>query len=252
MACRLEGRAFDIYLRLSEVDKSDPSIIQGELKREFQKGNQDRELAIHELSNRKIFRDESAQTFAYKIEQLAKPAYPSFSDEAHQKVAKDYFVKGLHHEMQIAEVFFQVFHCLINRFSKGDDKITYCEHSVHCVTSARLLCVETNNDVDSVVDKALEKIKGLAVGITEGAQKPPSIEFVGNNPFGRITNRGRHPYRSHSRNFRGGYQPTTSKTQRCRACQSAAHYVRECPERFCQACGNKGHDSWDKSCPKYL
>ena len=37
-----------------------------ELKREFEKGNQDRELAVHELSNRRRFRDESAQTFAFK------------------------------------------------------------------------------------------------------------------------------------------------------------------------------------------
>ena len=114
------------------------------------------------------------------------------------------------------------------------------------------MSVETNHDVDSVVDKVLEKIKGLAVGIPEGAQAPPSVEFVDNKPVGRFTNRERRPYRSRLRSFRGGYQPTTSKTRRCRACQSADHYVRECPVRFCQACGNKGHDSWDKSCPKYL
>ena len=64
-----------------------------ELKREFEKGIQDRELAFHELSNRKRFRDEYTQTFAYKIERLVKLAYPSFNDEARQAIAKDYFVK---------------------------------------------------------------------------------------------------------------------------------------------------------------
>ena len=41
LACRLEGRAFDVYLRLLEAEKKDPSKIQEELKREFEKGNQD-------------------------------------------------------------------------------------------------------------------------------------------------------------------------------------------------------------------
>ena len=75
LACRLEGRAFDVYLRSWETDKRDRSKIQEELKREFERGNQDRELAVHELYNHKRFRDESAQTLAYKIEQLVKRAY---------------------------------------------------------------------------------------------------------------------------------------------------------------------------------
>ena len=58
-------------------------------------------MAVHELSNRKRFCDESAQTFAFKIEELVKLAYPTFNDEVRQTIAKDYFVKGLHHEMQI-------------------------------------------------------------------------------------------------------------------------------------------------------
>lgn len=57
LACRLEGGTFDGYLRFSEIDKKDPNKIKDELKIYFEKGNQDRELAVHKLSNRKKFRD---------------------------------------------------------------------------------------------------------------------------------------------------------------------------------------------------
>ena len=50
----------------------------------------------------KRFRDESAQTFAFKIQQLVKLANQSLNDQARQTIAKDYFVRGLHHEMQTA------------------------------------------------------------------------------------------------------------------------------------------------------
>ncbi len=64
LASRLEGRAFDVYLRLSETDKKDPSKINSELLKEFERGNEDRELAIHELNSRKRKHDESAKTYA--------------------------------------------------------------------------------------------------------------------------------------------------------------------------------------------
>ena len=67
LGSRLEGRAFDVYMRLSEEEKKDPNRIKEELKREFQRGNQDREVAIHELSTRSRLPLETPQTFAYKL-----------------------------------------------------------------------------------------------------------------------------------------------------------------------------------------
>ena len=176
---------------MSEADKKDPSKIQEELKREFEKENQDIELAVHELSNRKRVCDESAQTFAYKIEQLVKLAYPSFNDEARQTIAKDCFVKDLHHEMQIALKSSPKFSTasLID-LAKETSRLQIA--GIQSVASSKqgyCMSVETNHYVDSVVDKVLEKIKGLAVGIPEGAQAPPSVEFVDNKPVGRFTNR---------------------------------------------------------------
>ena len=89
LASRLEGRAFDVYMRLSEEDKKDAEKIKGELLKEFEKGNQDRETAIHELNNRKRKPDESAQTFAFKIMELVKLAYPTFNEDTHKTIGKD-------------------------------------------------------------------------------------------------------------------------------------------------------------------
>ena len=47
IAGRLEGRAFDVYMRLGASEKKDPSKIKDELLKEFERGNQDREVAIN-------------------------------------------------------------------------------------------------------------------------------------------------------------------------------------------------------------
>ncbi len=102
LASKLEGPAFDVYMRLSCEDKKKPEKIKSELLKEFEKGKQDREEAIFELTNRKRKPEESAQTFAYKIIELVRLAYPSFDENSTKTIAKDYFIKGLHEKMQIA------------------------------------------------------------------------------------------------------------------------------------------------------
>ena len=106
LASRLEGRASDVYLRLSEADKKDPDKSKDKLMKEFELGNQDREIAIHELSSHTRHQDESPQTFAFTIQELVKLAYPTFDlnwpTQSRQTVAKGYFAQGLHQKMQIA------------------------------------------------------------------------------------------------------------------------------------------------------
>ena len=70
--------------------------------KEFECGQQDREEALYKLSYRTLQADESVQTFAYKLIELVKLAYPSFEDTVQEAIAKDYFVKGLHQDMQVA------------------------------------------------------------------------------------------------------------------------------------------------------
>ena len=63
IASSLEGRAFDVYMRLKNEDEKNPDKVEEELLKEFEKGKQDRELAIHELTNRMQHADEPAQIF---------------------------------------------------------------------------------------------------------------------------------------------------------------------------------------------
>ena len=70
--------------------------------KEFERGNRDREVALHELSNRSRKMGESVQTYAFKIGEPVKLAYPDFTEAARGTVAKDNSVKGFNSEMQLA------------------------------------------------------------------------------------------------------------------------------------------------------
>ena len=102
LASKLEGRAFDVYLRLSEGDRKDVNIIKDELPKEFERGQLNHEEALFTLSKRSRNLGESANTYAYKLMELVKLAYPDFDDTTRATLAKDYFVRGLHLDMQIA------------------------------------------------------------------------------------------------------------------------------------------------------
>ena len=47
-------------------------------------------------------------------------------------------------------------------------------------------------------------------------------------------------------NFRGA----SSRTERCFICGSFNHFMAQCPEKYCQKCGQKGHDARVCSGPK--
>ena len=68
LANKLKGAALDLYMRLSDDDKKSEPIIKGELFKEFERGNRDREVALSELLIRSRNNGEPAQTFAFKIE----------------------------------------------------------------------------------------------------------------------------------------------------------------------------------------
>ena len=71
LASKLEGRAFDVYMRLPEANSKSVEKIHAELLKELEHGNQNREATIFELN-----KDESSQTFAFKLLELVKLAYP--------------------------------------------------------------------------------------------------------------------------------------------------------------------------------
>ena len=102
IASRLEGCTFEIYMRLGSSDKKNPEKLRDELLKEFERGNQDREVANNELASRTRSSDESPQKFAFKIQELIMLAYPTFDANTCNTIAKDYFVKGLHPKIQVA------------------------------------------------------------------------------------------------------------------------------------------------------
>ena len=101
LASKLEDGAFDVYLRMPLADRTDINKLKEELLKEFEPGQADREKAIWELQNRVRLPNEPARTYAYKIKELAKLAYPMFALDAQDAVANDSFMKGLHPDMQL-------------------------------------------------------------------------------------------------------------------------------------------------------
>ena len=49
LASKLEDKAFDVYLRMSAEDRKNVETLKGELRKEFEVGQADREKAVAEL-----------------------------------------------------------------------------------------------------------------------------------------------------------------------------------------------------------
>ena len=256
LAGRLEGRAFDVYMRLSDADKKEFSKIKAELLKEFERGNQDREVAIHELNNRNRKPVESAQTFAYKVQELVKLAYPLFDEDTRSTISKDYYIKGLHPNMQIALKSLPDF----SSSSQLSTETTRLELagidsfvSSSCVSRMSVNAVNTDTLVDSITAKVVEKIKEFSLNLPEGEFPVSNVNYVDTRfNRGRMgTNRNQSRPRSNRGGYSRGYSRNTTQFRKCRVCQSPDPFVKECPSRYCQACGHKGHDAWSSTCPNY-
>ena len=110
--------------------------------------------------------------------------------------------------------------------------------------------------VDAITDKVVDKMNSIKVASGGHKNVKNDVSFTTNPPFvGQRAFSGRNfrgrgqgrqaPGRGH---FRGGYRAPNSQLK-CRSCQSTDHLVASCPTRFCLACGQRGHDSWNSVCP---
>ena len=260
LASKLEGRAFDVYMRLPTADKKDASKIKSELLKEFESGNVDREAAIVELNNRRRKSDESPQTFAYKLISLVKLAYPTFDDSNQKTIAKDYFLKGLHPKMQIALKSLPNFTEIdVDKLATETMRLQLAGiDSFAAGKTHECMSVESPSMVDAIAEKVIEKLRNSTIadhGADDGGeQESLAANFVSNQWRGyprrgkqnRFPKKSYHPRATTQQNSR----PSQSG-RKCRSCQSPDHFVRECPNRYCQACGNQGHDAWNALCPKY-
>ena len=263
---KLAGPAFDVYMRLSDAQKKDFEEIKKELYKEFEKGNLDREEAIQSLSSRQQLPEESVQTYAFKLSELVKLAYPTFAAAAQNTIAKDYFVRGLHPSMQTALKSSPGF---TDMDLKGatDETVRLELAGVKSAGTSRLAgagvnvvesgnsVMESNDFIDSVAEKVVEKLS-----IRESAGNGgDGVNWSGDQSYGRNNNRS---WRGSNRGGRRGYGGGAGRgrgrgrggntSKKCRSCQSTDHIVRDCPKRFCQACGKQGHDQFDSDkCENY-
>ena len=100
LASKLNGAAFEVYMPLSTEERKVYVTLQEELGKEFKKGTRNRETAIHQLATA-AYSNGSIKTHAYDIMELVKLAYTTFDDANRQIIAKDYFLKSVHSDMQV-------------------------------------------------------------------------------------------------------------------------------------------------------
>ena len=259
LASMLVPPALDDYMRLSDDDRKDYSKIEEALRKEFQKGQLNREEAIHILATRKQQPDETPQTFAYKVVELVKLAYPSFANDVRLTIAKDYYLRGVHQDMQVALKSGSNFEASdVHALAVETVRLelagirSFSETAKASAASINVVeeCQPEGDIVNAVAEKVFEKLQQA------GVSSPPSTgaNFTGAPSYrGRGRGRGRNDGgRGRGRGRNGGSSGGDGNQQRkCRACKQMGHFVRECPQRFCQSCGQKGHDGWSNQCPNY-
>ena len=86
---------------MSDDDQKNPDKVAEQLRKEFIKGETDREVAMTQLSERRMNDGESPAQFAHEVRRLAKLAYPGFNAEALMTVTRDSFVRGLLEELRL-------------------------------------------------------------------------------------------------------------------------------------------------------
>jgi len=246
LTSKLLEPAFDIYMRLSDDDRKSFARIKEELLKEFEKGQLNREEAIHLLSSRQRQPEESAQTFAYKLLELVKLSYPTFPIDQQKTIAKDYFTRGVHPDMQIALKSWTTFKdSNINALATETTRLELAgvkSYGKKGATSARKeevnLCDVNEIAINSIAEKVIEKLNLNCRSEDEIQQ----VDYRGQSNQGR-NNRGRGGAFNRS-SVRGRVSNRSSDTapKKCRSCQSTDHLICFCPLRFCQACSN---------CPNY-
>ena len=289
LASRLDGAAFDVYMRLEVGEKKDADKLKEELRKEFEKGKSDREVALNELSNRRRKPEEAATTFAYKLDVLVTLAYPNFDAPAKNTIARDYFMRGLHPEMQLALKASEKFSAIVDTkvlanevtrlqlagiksFANIPVSVNNIGATGKSLSTDSIELHNTENFVDTIVAKVTSEIeRKLNLRDRDGGSDIPVNAarggFDGYNSGASYRGRYDGAFRARARGgygggfsgaYRGarggGYRGARSdgnNTLKCRSCQSTSHLVRACPQRYCQACGSQGHDSWDVNCPKF-
>ena len=221
-------------------DQKDVNKIKDELKKEYESGNRDRELALSLLSSRLRKDDESLQDYAFHIAKLVRLAYPSFNDDTRDLHEKDYFVRGLHPDLQLKVKTLEKFaelkvKDLIDNAVRLE--IAGVGSSKPKVKSEVLEVRECPHHKESESNNiTLDKLQNLEEMVAKLSVS------------GKTRGRGRRFDGRNTRNFNNG---NSGDKRKCWNCGDTAHLLRSCPKRFCQSCGKVGHDAWSTSCPNH-
>ena len=255
LASKLIGPAMEVYLRLPDEDKKNFDKIKEELYKEFLKGQLDREEAITVLGSKVREPNESALTFAYKVIDLVKLSYPDFTDEVRKSIAKDYFSRGLQKDMQVA---------LKSAASYKDMDVKACADEVvrlelaggastkvRVVSAVESGACSSESLVEAIADRVMEKLK-----VSEEANEVSAVRSRDDyyREYSRRSRPGRGNSHANGRGSgrgRGRSQVRNTVTRKCRSCGNSDHLIKDCPEKFCEACGNRGCKSWSRECPNF-
>ena len=251
LASKLNGAAFDVYMRLPTDEKKVYETVQEELRKEFKKGTTNRESALHQLTEVK-YSSGSIMTHAYEVMELVKLAYPGFSEDNQQTVAKDSFLKSLHTEMQVQ---------LKTKYPKLEE-VTLSDVAKETqrleIVGIKTTVASPPSDVDVVDDPAGasatefpdELVDRLARRVCEALHVETDQAEV--NYFGSSRGRGRGGRRGGQRGDRGRGGRGRGQQRTCWVCAATDHVARTCPRRYCRNCGQQGHDPWSAVCPRRL
>ncbi len=255
IASKLVENAFDVYRRLSEEEKKDPEGIKTSLLNEFCREERNREEALNALMHTVRKSGETPQAFSYRILKLTQLAYASIAANTQNSIAKDYFMKGLSSELQVAIKSVTGFKD--KTLQQACDEATRLEiagvgssgPSPHATSVASVETASQPDLVEQITSGVIERLRSSNL-LGNSPDMDDDVNFVssggrgrGNNNNFRGSNRGRSRGRRNPQNNQSG--------RRCRVCQSEGHLFRNCPQRHCQACGRTGHDAWSVACPNY-
>ena len=189
-----------------------------------------------------------------------KLSYTTFEETVRTSIVEDYFVRGLDTKLQIALK-------TGKDFSTSDIK-SLASEAVRLEiagVSNKQIKVDTVNEigigkeewVNVVAEKVFEKVKGLNIAsnsYTEHSDNEVNASYV-NNKFPSDYQVNTNRYRNSNSRYQAGKWnnrvPKGDSLRRCRSCNRTEHFVRSCPKRYCQACGEQGHDQSDRNCKKF-
>lgn len=255
LAARLDGPAFESFARMDEGDQKDPDKVAAHLKREFVRGERDRDVAMTELGERKWRERESAAAFAHDVMRLTTLAYPDFPQEARETIQRDNFIKGLTPAMRVA-IRSEKANATktVQDLAEEVTRLEIAGVSRAPSTSARVAqtaAVKDDKETTDLVERITELVESK-IRFEESEQAP--VQRVQAPQHFTKRNRRRPSYGSNGRDGRwedrGRDYRRRPKNGSCYICGDQDHFQFDCPYKDkCHRCWKPGHQARECRAP---